>query len=249
MLLSAGSGMTMFLLVFYTPLLLQGSFHLSPKEAGYVMTPLLVFITVGSIANSRIVPRLRRAERLITFGQAGMAMGCVLLTQLSVHTPLVWMMMVFALCGISLGFQLPNLTLQMMEAVGRKHFGVAGGLSQFTRTVGSMVGIGLASAVVNSVYQGRIAATVAAARIDNPRLLELLATPQLLIRQQDELEMRALAQALSLDPISLLDAARQGLAQGTQAAFWLCAGVAALSTLVSLGLPRYSIRRDSGPGV
>ena len=249
MLLSAGSGMTMFLLVFYTPLLLQGSFHLSPKEAGYVMTPLLVFITVGSIANSRIVPRLRRAERLITVGLAGMALGCVLLTQLSVHTPLVWMMLVFALCGISLGFQLPNLTLQMMEAVGRKHFGVAGGLSQFTRTVGSMVGIGLASAVVNSVYQGRIAATVAAARIDNPRLLELLATPQLLIRQQDELEMRALAQTLSLDPISLLDAARQGLAQGTQAAFWLCAGVAALSTLVSLGLPRYSIRRDSESGV
>jgi hypothetical protein len=28
MLLSAGSGMTMFLLVFYTPLLLQGGFHL-----------------------------------------------------------------------------------------------------------------------------------------------------------------------------------------------------------------------------
>jgi MFS family permease len=229
--------------------LLQGSFHLSPKEAGYVMTPLLVFITVGSIANSRLVPRLRRAERLISMGQAGMVLGCLLLTQLSAHTPLVWMMLVFALCGISLGFQLPNLTLQMMEAVGRKHFGVAGGLSQFTRTVGSMVGIGLASAVVNSVYQGRIAATVAAAHIGHPRLLELLATPQLLIRQQDELEMRALAQTLSLDPLSLLDAARQGLAQGTQAAFWLCAGVAAISTVVSLGLPRYSIRRDNGSGV
>ena len=223
MLLSAGSGMTMFLLVFYTP--------------------LLVFITVGSIANARILPRLRRAERLITFGQAGMVLGCLLLTQLSAHTPLVWMMLVFALCGISLGFQLPNLTLQMMEAVGRQHFGVAGGLSQFTRTVGSMVGIGLASAVVNSVYQGRIAAAVAATHIGHPRLLELLATPQLLIRQQDELEMRALAQTLSLDPLSLLDAARQGLAQGTQAAFWLCAGVAALSTVVSLGLPRYSIRK------
>jgi MFS family permease len=239
--------MTMFLLVFYTPLLLQGSFHLSPKEAGYVMTPLLVFITVGSIANSRLVPRLRRAERLITFGQAGMALGCVLLTQLNAQTPLVWMMLVFALCGISLGFQLPNLTLQMMEAVGRQHFGVAGGLSQFTRTVGSMVGIGLASAVVNSVYQGRIAAAAAAAHIGHPRLLQLLATPQLLIRQQDELEMRALAQTLSLDPVSLLDAARQGLAQGTQAAFWFCAGVAALSTVVSLGLPRYSIRPDCRP--
>ena len=74
--------------------------------------------------------------------------------------------------------------------------------------------------------------------------LELLATPQLLIRQQDELEMRALAQALSLDPLTLMEAARQGLAQGTQAAFCLCAGVAALSTVVSLGLPRYSIRPD-----
>jgi MFS family permease len=120
------------------------------------MTPLLVFITVGSISNARILPRLRRAERLITLGQAGMVLGCVLLTQLQAHTPLVWMMLVFALCGISLGFQLPNLTLQLMEAVGRQHFGAPGGLSS-VHPVGSMVGIGLASAVVNTVYEGRIA--------------------------------------------------------------------------------------------
>jgi hypothetical protein len=97
------------------------------------------------------------------------------------------------------------------------------------------------------VYEGRIAVAAAASHITHPRLLELLATPQLLIRQQDELEMRALAQGLHLDPALLLDAARQGLAQGTQAAFWFCAGVAALSTVVSLGLPRYSIRPDNRP--
>jgi hypothetical protein len=71
----------------------------------------------------------------------------------------------------------------------------------------------------------------------------------LLIRQQDELEMRQLAQGLHLDPAPLLEAARQGLAQGTQAAFWFCAGDrAALCVVVRLGLPRYSIRPDQVRG-
>lgn len=42
---------------------------------------------MGSIANARILPRLRCAERLITFSQAGMVLGCLLLTQLSGQTP------------------------------------------------------------------------------------------------------------------------------------------------------------------
>jgi len=83
-----------------------------------------------------------------------------------------------------------------------------------------MVGIGLASAVVNTVYEARYRPLLRHRTSLTPGWLELLlATPQLLIRQQDELEMRGLAQGLHLDPALLLDAARQGLAQGRQAAF------------------------------
>ena len=56
-------GFTMFSLVFYAPLLFQGGFGMTPNEAGLVITPLVVFITIGSIANGRIVSRMRNPNR------------------------------------------------------------------------------------------------------------------------------------------------------------------------------------------
>ena len=45
--LSLIMGFCMFAIMYYAPLLLQGGFGLSPKEAGMLITPLAVFITVG----------------------------------------------------------------------------------------------------------------------------------------------------------------------------------------------------------
>ena len=47
-------GVIMFSLLMYAPLLLQGGFGLSPKDAGLLVTPMVVCITVGSIANGRL---------------------------------------------------------------------------------------------------------------------------------------------------------------------------------------------------
>ncbi len=245
MLLGLLTGLTMFMLIFYTPLLLQGSFGQSPHEAGVVMTPLLVFITIGSIVNSRLLPRLRRAERLIAWGQIGTMLSCLALTQVDAATPNALLMAVFALCGSSLGFQLPNLSLQIMAVAGRSHMGVASALAQSTRMIGSMVGVGVASVLVNTFYARHIAAVLAQYQIGDAQLVALLSSPQLLIRQQDQEAMLALTHGLGLDPAPLLEAARQGLVSGTHAAFLLCALIAGISVLVSWRLPHYSIRRAS----
>jgi EmrB/QacA subfamily drug resistance transporter len=242
MLLGVLTGLSMFLLVFYTPLLLQGSFAQSPNRAGIVMTPLLVCITVGSIVNGRILPRLERAERVLMWGQVALLVGCLLLTRLEASTPAPAMMAVLALCGLSLGFQLPNLTLQIIEVAGRRHFGVASALVQSTRMIGSMVGVGLASIAVDAVYARAIGAALARYRVSDDRLVRLLASPQLLIRDQDREAMLQAARSLGVDPAPLLDAARQGLASGTHAAFVLCALTAALCVAISLKLPQLDMR-------
>ena len=56
-------GFTMFSLLFYAPLLFQGGFGMSPKDAGLMITPLVVFITIGSIVNGRIVTRVKNPNR------------------------------------------------------------------------------------------------------------------------------------------------------------------------------------------
>ncbi|MFZ4482258.1 MAG: MFS transporter, partial [Rhodoferax sp.] len=241
MLLGALTGLTMFMLIFYTPLLLQGSFGQSPNQAGLVMTPLLVFITVGSIVNGRLLPRLRRAERIVAWGQLGMFASCLLLTRLQSDTPGSVMMLVFALCGISLGFQLPNLTLQIMAVVGRANIGVAGALAQSTRMIGSMIGVGIASVLVNSFYARQIHSALKRFDVRDDELIRLLSSPQILIRQQDQEAMLALARSHGLDAAPLMEAARHGLANGTHAAFLLCAVISCASILISLRLPHYTI--------
>jgi len=242
MLLGVLTGLTMFMLIFYTPLLLQGSFGQSPNQAGLVMTPLLVFITIGSIVNGRLLPRLHRAERIVAWGQLGMLVSCLLLTQLQADTPRGLMMLVFALCGVSLGFQLPNLTLQMMAVAGRAHMGVASALAQSTRMIGSMVGVGIASVLVNAFYARHIQAALESLHVQDEALIALVSSPQILIRQQDQAALAETAHRLGLDTTALMESARHGLVSGTHAAFVLCAVIAGLSILVSMRLPHYTIR-------
>jgi MFS family permease len=217
---------------------------MSPNEAGLVMTPLLVCITLGSIINGRLLPRMRRAERLLAYGQAGLAVSCLLLLPLNAASPHWLMMGVFTLCGISLGFQLPNITLQIMAVAGRTHMGVAAALAQSTRMVGSMVGVGIASALVNSLYAREVAAVLQRLQVTSAPLIELVSSPQVLIRHQDREAMTALAQGLSLDPGLLLEAAREGLVRGTHSAFWVCALLSAISVVISLRLPHYNLHQD-----
>src|SRR4051812_29790099 len=61
-------GFVMFSLIFFSPLLLQGGFGLSPQRAGLLVTPLAGCVAIGSILNSRIVTRLRNPTVILRIG-------------------------------------------------------------------------------------------------------------------------------------------------------------------------------------
>lgn len=238
------TGTTMFALIFYAPLLLQGGFGHSPKEAGLVMTPLLVCITLGSIINGRILPHLKRAERLISWGLVGTLASCLALSLLSPQMPKIWAMVAFGLCGISLGFQLPNLTLQMHAVAGARNLGAGTALVQSTRMLGSMIGVAFAGALVNTTFTHYTQAALAAAHQGDVRLAQLLSTPQVLIRAEDQSALHALGQQLGTQTAPLLEAARQGLIGGIHMAFLACAAIAAVSICIGLRLPRYELSKN-----
>ena len=64
------SGFSMFAVLFYAPLLFQGGFGMSPQQAGLVITPLVVCITLGSIINGRIVTRIPKPNAMLYAGFA-----------------------------------------------------------------------------------------------------------------------------------------------------------------------------------
>ena len=49
-------GAVMFVLIFYSPLLLQQVLNYTPSEAGLLPTPLVAADFVGSIINGRLFP-------------------------------------------------------------------------------------------------------------------------------------------------------------------------------------------------
>lgn len=239
-LLAMLTGLILFVLLFDSPLLLQGGFSLSPHTAGLVMTPLLVSITVGSVVNGRLIPRLPHPERLFSHGVLLLMLSIGLLCTVSAHTPHTWLMAMFALCGFSLGFQLPNLTLQIQAAVGKADQGAAAALIQTLRTLGSMFGTSLAGLTVSLGFTQGANQLLAHANLHDPAIRQLFNSPQLLLRTADQAQLTQLLHAYGIPAQPLLEQARLGLIAGIHHVFWGCLLLAACSYLLSRRLPPFT---------
>ncbi len=241
-LLAGLTGLILFVLLFYAPLLLQGGFSLSPKEAGLLVTPILVCITVGSVVNGRLIRRVRRPERLFSQGVLLLIIGMGSLCAVSAATPRPLLLAVFAVVGLSLGFQLPNLTLQMQSAVGREDQGAASALIQTLRTLGSMFGASLAGLMVSLGFSHAAARTLTQEGISDAAVWRLFASPQLLLRADDQEMLANLAHRHGFDAAALLAQARLGLVTGVREVFLGCVLLALISYVVSRRLPPFARR-------
>ncbi len=238
-LIAAFSGWAMFSLIFYAPLLLQAGLGLSPNTAGIVVSPLVLCISVGSIINGRLYGRMPRAHRLLGFGVLLFMSGCLLILAVRDGTPLGWIAAAFAIAGTGLGFQLPNLTIQMQAAVERRDLGTASALVQTLRMLGSMVGAALAGVIVNALYQRGVSASLAAQGVAGTALGAFFSDPQILISHADQARAHQEAMALGLaehvDP--LISAARHALIHGVDSALWLSVALCASALVLARRLP------------
>ena len=155
-------GAVMFVLIFYSPLLLQQVLGYSPSEAGLLLTPLVAAISVGSIINGRLFPRQTEPQRLMVFGGGLLATGSLMVLLISPGTSAWWTLAAFFVNGCALGFLLPNLTLFMQMLSERRDVGVASALVQTTRAIGSALGTAVVgilishSSVLNGVRTGLV---------------------------------------------------------------------------------------------
>lgn len=149
-------GATMFILVFYSPLLLQQELKYSPSEAGLLLTPLVAAISLGSIINGRLFPKQTEPQRLMVFGGLLLAVGSGMVLAINADTSAWWIVTAFTLNGVALGFLLPNLTLFMQMLSERRDIGVASALVQTTRAIGSAAGTALVGIAIShtSVLDG-----------------------------------------------------------------------------------------------
>ena len=165
------AGAVMFVLIYYIPLLLQDVFAFSPTHAGLVIVPLVAGIPVGSIVSGLLFPKESNPQRLMVFGSVLLTIGCAIALTFSVQTSLVVMLLTMGLCGMGLGFLLPNFTLFSQMIAQREDAGIASALVQTTRALGSAIGTALVGMIIaemtiqSGLRIGLVATVIASALI------------------------------------------------------------------------------------
>ncbi|PRE71664.1 MFS transporter [Burkholderia multivorans] len=241
------AGFAMFSLLFYAPLLFQGGFGMSPKEAGLVITPLVVFITIGSIMNGRVVTRIRQPNAMLHVGFVLFAIACAGIV-VSTHTTPTWVLMALMVAGgIGLGFVLPNLTVFAQQTAGRQHLGIATALLQSLRMVGGMIGTALTGTLVNQMYSSGVHDALAA---DHALQWHArLADPQILIDRAAQGGLVAELTRAGHNGALLLEAARESLVGAIHLGVAMAAVVAVYSVWQCRRVPPIALRRKIEPHV
>ncbi|POZ63310.1 MFS transporter [Chromobacterium alticapitis] len=217
--LSLLMGFGMFAVMYYAPLMFQAGFGLSPNQAGLLVTPLVVFITLGSMVNGRIVQRLRRPTRLLTLGLLMFALTAALLTRATPATAHWLIIANMMLGGLGLGLLMPNLTIFVQQLAPRQQLGVSTAMLQSTRMVGGMLGTAVMGVVVSRQFQHGVAAMLEARH--GGAWQSWLADPQTLLNPAILAQFRLAAAAAQ--PEALLAATRLQLVDAIHLSQWLVA--------------------------
>jgi EmrB/QacA subfamily drug resistance transporter len=223
-LLSVLSGAVMFVLLFYLPLLFQGGFNLSPREAGLLITPLALFITLGAILNGRIVAKLRNPNLLPLTGFSLLFLTCMALAASGATPHFNYLLGLMFAGGMGFGLIFMNLTLFTQTIAERSMLGIATALLQSLRLVGGLLGTAVFGSVVSYLYRQSIEELFAAhggsafvAAFLDPRVLLDVAAREQAVQH---------LQAAGLDALGLVVGARRVLAESIELGVAGCASLA-----------------------
>jgi MFS family permease len=212
LMLSMLMGVAMFVLLFYVPLLLQGGMGLDADEAGLVVTPLVVCITLGTISNTRIVTRLKRPNLLLYVGFGLLGGSCAALAQAGANGHGAVFIGAMAMAGVGIGFVMPNLTVFAQQVAGRTQLGISTALIQSARMVGGMFGTAVAGTVLRDLYRTGLANAIPGAVDPATRhSIAALGDPQLLMSAHQAARFVSQADAAGQAGEAMLSAARNVL--------------------------------------
>ncbi|ASU38114.1 MFS transporter [Herbaspirillum sp. meg3] len=231
-LLSILAGFSMFSMLMYSPLLFQGGFGMSPREAGLLITPLVACITVASIVNGRIVTRIPNPNMMMYVGFALIAISCLGIVLSQRGTSTSFMLAAMLAGGFGLGLVLPNLTVFAQQAASREHLGIATALLQSLRMIGGMLGTAVTGTLVTQMYGSGVQRA-----LESDHAAQWMAEfkdPEILVNH--DIQSTLLAQMLQAghNGSALLDAARDALV----GAIHMGIALAIVSALIGLWMVR-----------
>ncbi len=152
-----GLAMVMFGVLIYLPVFAQGVTGVGATASGLILMPLNLGQIVMGIVVGLLITRTGRYKEFMVLGVLLVGVGQWLLTRLTHWTTPLGITLMMVVFGIGLGLVLQQYTLVVQNVVPRSDLGVATAATQFSRSVGSTVGIAIFGTILNSGLADRIA--------------------------------------------------------------------------------------------
>jgi EmrB/QacA subfamily drug resistance transporter len=141
----------------YLPLFVQGVLQQSATSSGAVITPLTLGVVVTNILGGQIVSRTGHYQRVAIFGLVLCAIGVLLALGMGANTDNSTLVRNMIVIGLGLGFVLPVYTVAVQNALPYSRLGVVTASVQFSRSIGSTIGISVLGAIVANVFASSFA--------------------------------------------------------------------------------------------
>jgi EmrB/QacA subfamily drug resistance transporter len=142
---------SLFAITVFVPLFLQTTTGASPTEAGLLMVPAMIGITLSTTLAGRSVARTGRYKRFPVAGLALMTAALALLAALASHPSKTATGIGLALFGLGFGMVGQILIVAVQNSVDRRDLGIATATTSFFRGFGGAVG----AAILGAVFAAR----------------------------------------------------------------------------------------------
>ncbi len=133
--------------LFLNALYLQQARGYSALHTGLCTLPLAVMMIVSAPLSGKLVGMHGTLPSLLIAG-AGFLLSTLILTGLTIATPLVLLLLVYALFGLGLGMVNPAITNNAVAGMPLSQAGVAAAIASTGRQVGAALGVAVAGTVV-----------------------------------------------------------------------------------------------------
>ncbi len=233
MLMSFLTGMAMLGAIAFIPLFVQGALGANPSLTGSSLMPLFLGWVIASIVSTRLTLKLGFRPVIIT-GTIALVVGFLFFSQFSKSVSFWKIIGSLALMGVGMGFCAITVLLLVQHSAPRDQLGSTTASVIFLRSLGGAIGASVMGAVTNYRLHWSWPLVDERLRLQvDPRVLDVLSHPDLLINGQRVLSPEA------------LEAFRQLLGTALQGAFLVGLIAAGIASLASFFLPEVLTARPT----
>lgn len=126
----------------------QQVFQASPTQSGLMLIPLVIGLMFSSITTGQIIAKKGYYKRMIVLGFIGMTIAVAMLATLNSTSSYFDEALLMVFLGLFTGIALPTLTLAVQAEFDQSKLGVATGLNQLSRSLGSTIGTAIFGSIL-----------------------------------------------------------------------------------------------------